>query len=367
MYLGMRERRGQWPGGKQGCAVALNDLQFDALAQLRCRLSRTSRARSGAHGAFLRRAQSRTVTGRAGSTAVAVRLFTMIDTTEIDKLFALARRAVVASRPTSIAGFQTDLVIDDKAPEGGVDFDPVTEADRQCEQIIRDVLLEGAPHIAFLGEESASSSDSGSAGGSAAGGGAGGGAVSDAHGKGLCWVVDPIDGTRAYIAGIPVWSCLIALCKDGIPLFGIADFPALDECYIGVSDQASVERAGRVARLHTRGDVSLSDALMCCTTPDMFTELRQQRAFAAVRQKLRMTRFGTDAYGYAMLAAGRVDVVIEADLALWDVAAVSALVRSAGGVVTDWSGNEPGESGEILACAHSQLHARLLGELAVFL
>jgi len=269
---------------------------------------------------------------------------------EITRLLRIAQRAAEAVRPVSLEGFRKDLVVDNKARDPLLDVDPVTETDRECERLIRDQLHLDAPQIAFFGEETESAKQG------------------DRPGKppkGLAWVVDPIDGTRAFVAGVPLWSTLIALCDDGKPILGVADFPALGECYLGVSDQATRVRADGETLLQTRTGIEMKEALMCCTTPDMFSDSRQQQAFESVRRKLGMTRFGTDAYGYALLAAGRVDVVIETDLAPWDIAAVTALVRGAGGVVSDWSGGAAVECG-VVAAANPQLHQQLLQELAPF-
>ncbi len=279
----------------------------------------------------------------------------------MDELLRIAQQAAEAVRPVSLAGFRSALVVDNKALDPHADVDPVTEIDRECERLIRDHLQRAAPDIAFVGEESQSEASCGQI----SGGHEMVGTSGDISRR-LEWVVDPIDGTRAFVAGVPLWSTLIALCDGGKPILGVADFPAIGECYLGMAGKSIMKRADSETRLRARDKVAMQDALMCCTTPDMFTDARQQQAFAAVRRKLAMTRFGTDAYGYALLAAGRVDVVIESDLAPWDLAAVTALVRGAGGVVSDWRGNDA-LGGSVLAAANPRLHAALLDELRPFL
>ncbi len=260
----------------------------------------------------------------------------------------LACRAADAARAPSLAGFRVGIAIENKSGSSA-DIDPVTEADRNAEAAIRDVLMAGCSDIGFVGEETAASR-------------------APASKDGLAWVVDPIDGTRAYVCGIPLWSTLIALCDSGVPLFGVVDFPALGERYIGADGAARMIRTeqagmGEGSRLQTRRGSSLESAILCCTTPDMFADPQQRKAFEALRDSVGLTRFGTDAYGYAMLAAGHVDAVVEADLAPWDVAAVAALVRAAGGVITDWDGRESLSSGSVVAAASGSLHQRMLSIL----
>lgn len=263
-------------------------------------------------------------------------------------LLDLALQAADQARTISLPRFRVGIDFDEKAAQHvdgePKDIDPVTEADIQSERVIRDVLSAAGNEVGFLGEES--------------------GAANTVPSDGLCWVVDPIDGTRAFICGVPLWSSLIALCENGVPVFGVVDFPALSERYVGAGARAwSVQERGEVAATVRRGR-PLSEALMCCTTPDMFERADQREGFERVRDSVALTRFGTDAYGFALLASGQTDIVIESGLAPWDVAAVAALVRSAGGVITDWSGNSGLSSGSIVATSDSALHAEALACLS---
>ena len=268
--------------------------------------------------------------------------------TDCGALLHAACQAVDDARAVTLGAFHSghNVSFDNKASATATDIDPVTDADRQCEALIRRVLGKAAPVADFVGEESAAASSTGIAR------------------DGLTWIVDPIDGTRAFVCGIPTWSTLIALYCDARPVFGVVDFPALDERYIGFGDQARRTVAGRETALSVRTDVRLPQAILCCTTPDMFTTPDQVGAFHRVRDAVGMTRFGTDAYGYAMLATGQVDVVVEADLKPWDVAAVASLVRAAGGVITDWNGSDAILSDKIVAAGDVGVHEHLLRLLA---
>lgn len=274
----------------------------------------------------------------------------MTESNHIEALLRLATQAADAGRRSSLAGFRSGIAFDNKSPtrpaeSAGPSVDPVTAADIETEQRIREVLVSADSELAFLGEESDGRSAE--------------------PGPGLCWVVDPIDGTRAYVCGVPLWSTLIALCDDGEPVLGVVDFPALGERYTGlVGGAARLTRGEQSQPITVRAPRALADALMCCTTPDMFQTPEQRQGFERVHERVAITRFGTDAYGFVSLASGQTDLVIEADLAPWDVAAVAAVVRAAGGIVTDWQGSEALASGEILAASSASLHREALALLS---
>lgn len=270
------------------------------------------------------------------------------DDPPIDTLLELANRAADAAATITLDAFRSPLQVQDKSARGAgtrdATIDPVTQVDRAAEQAIRDVLRAGAPHIGFVGEESAD--------------------PQDLHGDGRRWVVDPIDGTRAYLAGMPVWGTLIALCDGPQATFGVCDVPRLGERFVGLGTMAyCVDGVGRHP-LQVRVDVPLERAVVCCTTPDMFATAASRSAFEALARQSAVVRYGTDCYGYAMLAAGHVDLVVESDLSTWDVQALVPLVRGAGGIITDWQGGDPGRGGSVVAAASPALHARAVSRLA---
>jgi len=233
--------------------------------------------------------------------------------------------------------YRTGVAVEDKA-----DMSPVTIADRAAEARMRTLIAERFPDHGMLGEEYGSERD-------------------DAE---YVWVMDPIDGTKAFICGIPVFGTLIALVREGEPVLGVIDLPVTGERFIGGPARATTLN-GRPVR--TRPCASVSRAIVATTTPDMF-EGEDMERFLRVRRAARLPRYGTDCYGYGLVAAGMIDLVIEADLAPYDYLGPAAVIEGAGGTVTDWEGRplRLGGGGErIVAAGDPVLHAevrRMLGE-----
>ena len=227
-----------------------------------------------------------------------------------------------------------DLQADNKETDN---FDPVTVADRACEQAMRKLLAKMRPADAILGEEFGYSQGT----------------------SGLTWVLDPIDGTRAYISGIPTWGVLISVRDTGGPFLGIISQPYIGERFIGGFSEARMTGPHGETVLKTRAPRPLSQCVMLSTFPEIGTP-DERAAFDAVRDLVKLARFGTDCYGYALLAAGQVDLVIEAGLQPYDVQAPIAVVQAAGGIITDWAGKPAHEGGRILAAANVDVHAAAL-------
>jgi len=261
---------------------------------------------------------------------------TSIDETLLEKLLHAASLAADAAAQFTLANFRQPLSIDNKAC--GTDFDPVTIADRHAEEVIREVLLDAFPEHGFLGEE--------------------GNPIDQPDS--LLWVVDPIDGTRAYITGMPLWGTLIALNDGSDVVFGLLDQPFLKERYIGLPTHTQLHSNGHTSVLNTRSGIRLEQAALQCTSTDMFVTDTQLAAFERVQARAAMTRFGGDCYSYAMLAMGFVDVVVESDLEPYDIQALIPIVQGAGGVVTDWQGGSALQGGSVVASATSALHAEVL-------
>lgn len=249
----------------------------------------------------------------------------------VDARVAIARRCADAAAEVTRAAFRADIAIDNKACDG---FDPVTEADRAAERAIRAVLAREVPEDGVIGEE-----------------------YDPVEGQsGWTWTLDPIDGTRSFITGIPLWTTLIAASYENEPLIGLIDQPVLQERYLGTPGgtvflQGSVHRPIRV-----RHCAALTDAVLMATTREMF-DPTEDAAFAQVSAAARLTRFGADAYAYARLAAGGVDMVVESGLQTYDVAALIPVVRGAGGVVTDWRGRKEVRAGQVIAAANGDIAA----------
>ena len=256
------------------------------------------------------------------------------------RLVATAHRLADAARGASLAHFRTDgLTADNKAEPGK--FDPVTQADRETEAAIRAILAAERPEDGVLGEEEEALAGS----------------------SGLTWVIDPIDGTRAYLIGAPTWGVLIALNDGARPVIGVMDQPFVGERFWSDGRVARWERGGETRDIRSRQGVSLSNALLCTTMPEVGTA-EERLLFERVRDRVRLTRYGLDCTAYALLAAGHVDLVIEAGLHAFDVQALMPVIETAGGVITTWSGGDPQNGGRILAAGSRELHAEAMALLA---
>ncbi len=237
--------------------------------------------------------------------------------------------------------FRKPLAVTNKAKKGA--FDPVTAADQAAERAIARAIAKRWPDHGLLGEEFGSVRD----------------------GAQLCWVIDPIDGTRAFIMGSPLWGTLIGLRDHQAPLLGVMDQPYTRERFWS-AEKASFLRTGegKARRLKTRACPRLADAVVTTTHPDLFEPGQEAPAFARLKAKARMTRYGGDCYGYCLLAAGFVDIVVESGLKPYDVVALIPIIERAGGRVTTWKGEPATAGGRILATGDARLHEEALAILA---
>jgi myo-inositol-1(or 4)-monophosphatase len=222
-------------------------------------------------------------------------------------------------------------------------FDPVTEADREAETVIRAAIKARYPSHGILGEE-------------------------HGHERGtspLTWVIDPIDGTRAFMCGMAQWGTLIALHDGTRPVVGVLDQPYARERWTGANGAASFRGPdARVTPLKTRACASLRDAVLTTTSPVGYFDEAEQRAFWALSAQAKLTRFGGDCYAYGLLAMGFVDVIVESTLKAWDIQALIPIIEGAGGVVTTWSGKAAADGGQVVACGDAKLHAAVIEALA---
>jgi myo-inositol-1(or 4)-monophosphatase len=264
----------------------------------------------------------------------------MTDLTEADKLAFLATAEAMAdaARVETLRHFRSPGL--DAANKSGTHFDPVTVADRASEAAMRRVLAERRPDDAILGEEEAAKPGT----------------------TGYTWVIDPIDGTRGYLSGTPVWGVLIALCDASGPILGIIDQPYIGERFVGGFGVARVNGPQGRAPLATSNRTALSDAILFTTFPEVGTPA-EAAGLRAVSSKCRLTRYGMDCYAYALVAAGTVDLVIEAGLQAYDICAPIAVIEAAGGIVTDWQGGPAAGGGRVLAAANAAVHAAALAIL----
>ncbi|SEP88199.1 MULTISPECIES: histidinol-phosphatase [Pseudomonas] len=245
----------------------------------------------------------------------------------------LADAAAVAIKPY----FRSQLQVDDK---GGRLFDPVTLADKAAERAMRELILSEFPEHGILGEEEDAVTGSSS----------------------LTWVLDPIDGTRAFITGLPLWGTLIALNDGFRPVIGVMNQPFTGERFVGTPEGAWLNGAP----LKTRACASLSKARVMCTSPQILDTPERLAAFERIAEQAQLVRFGGDCYAYCMLASGFVDVIIEASLQPYDVQALIPIIEGAGGVMTSWNGGDAQNGGAIIACGDKTLHAELIQQLAPY-
>ena len=250
---------------------------------------------------------------------------------------ALADRAGAAVLPH----FRRRLAVANKAGPGGP-YDPVTVADRAAERAMRAAIAKAFPDHGIVGEEFAPRAGAG------------------AH----QWVLDPIDGTRAFIMGSPLWGTLIGLVEDGVPILGLMDQPFTRERFWAAGGRAHLRGPdGRTRRLRTRPCAGLAEAVLTSTHPDLFQSQPEAAAFARVKRRARLTRFGGDCYGYCLLAAGFVDAVVEAGLKPHDVIPLIPIIEGAGGQITTWDGKPALAGGRILATGDRRVHDEALALL----
>lgn len=254
------------------------------------------------------------------------------------ELVATAHELADVARVATLSYFRTrDLAAETKE---STRFDPVTAADRLSEDRMREVLARRRPRDGILGEEFGLSAGT----------------------SGLTWVLDPIDGTRGYLSGTPTWGVLISVRDAAGVLYGIIDQPYIGERFEGGLGRARVVGPMGEATLAVRSPRPLSQAILFTTFPEVGTP-DEGAAFRRVAPGAKLVRYGTDCYAYALIAAGQIDLVIEAGLQAYDVQAPIAVIEAAGGIVTDWQGRPALEGGRIIAAASRDLHAEALNLL----
>jgi histidinol phosphatase-like enzyme (inositol monophosphatase family) len=254
-------------------------------------------------------------------------------TTPVETL-AFAHLLADAARLAILPYFRNVSGIENKATVG---FDPVTLADKAAETVMRDMIRAQRPDDTIIGEE-----------------------FDDHNGtSGWTWVLDPIDGTRAFIAGTTTWGVLIGARHNDKPTVGIMDQPFADERWAACPDRAFWSRGRARAALMTRKNVALGDAMVATTDPFLFEGERFER-FMALRAATRLTRYGLDCTAYALLAHGHIDLVVETDLKDVDIAALIPIIEVAGGIVTDWQGRHNPKGGNVIAAGCPILHAKAL-------
>ena len=235
------------------------------------------------------------------------------------------------------AHFRKSFTIENK---GGRAFDPVTNADKAIEHVLRAAIAERYPEHGIVGEEEAERGGTGA----------------------YRWYIDPIDGTRSFMIGSPLWGTLVGLTHHDVPLFGLLCQPVLEEVFFGTSSSSWLIKPDSRDRLRARQCTELGNAVLASTHPDLF-DTDTRRAFDALGRECLMTRYGGDCYNYAMVAAGFVDLVVETGLRAYDIVPLIPILEGAGAVITDWEGRLPLGGGAVIAAATPALHAAALAVL----
>lgn len=247
---------------------------------------------------------------------------------------AFFNRLAEAAKAETLPRFRTGLDVVNKEMAG---FDPVTEGDRAAELAIRKLIMQEFPEHGILGEEH---DDIG---------------LDREH----VWVVDPIDGTRAFISGVPVWGTLIGFRERGRSVMGLMDQPFTGERYFADGERSWYSGPDGERQIRTRDCGSIENAILFTTSPHLFQGADSDR-YRAIEQRVRLFRYGIDCYAYALLAAGQIDLVIETVLKPYDVGALIPLIEQAGGVITTWDGGRPEGGGSIVAAGSAAVHAEAI-------
>ena len=213
-----------------------------------------------------------------------------------------------------------------------VNFDPVTTADIKIQKKLNQIILETFPNHSIFGEEESFAKD----------------------GE-YEWCIDPIDGTKSYIQGIPLWGTLISLSRDKKIILGLADIPALDERYLGYLNFSYKIKNKKKKKLKVRNTDKLSEVILNTTSPYVFANRKDQRSFERLSLKTKSTRLGGDCYSYCLLADGLVDIVVESGLKPWDIRALEPIIINAGGIIRTWENKEIYNGGRIIACSNKKI------------
>ena len=277
---------------------------------------------------------------------------TQKSTPSIKSLLTFAQNLADQSARAILPHFRKVIAVDNKAggnpihgevAAGTLAFDPVTAADRAAERVIAKAVSRAFPDHGLVGEEYGTRSAAAR----------------------FRWVVDPIDGTRSFIMGYPMWGSLIGLLDGESPILGLMDQPYTRERFWSAGSGAYLKVGdSKARRVATRPCSKLADATFSTTDPDLFAPGDEAAGFAGLKSRARMTRYGGDCYAYAMLAAGFVDVVAEAGLKPHDIVALIPIIEGAGGRITTWDGGPATQGGRILAAGDPRLHAEALRVLA---
>ncbi len=260
----------------------------------------------------------------------------------LKEVSVFAGRLADAARIETLPRFRAGAKVFNKA---GIWFDPVTDADREAERALRRMINAVYPNHGVIGEEF-------------------GAERADADWR---WVIDPVDGTRAFMCGVSTWATLIGLERNGAPALGVIDQPFTDERWVGAGGRSAYRRGGEERACKTSGVTDMKHARISTTDPrrEAYFTADEAAAFATIAERSQVARFSLDAYAYGLLAIGEIDLVVESSLKHHDYCALVSVVEGAGGVISGWKGEPLGDCarGRIVAAATPELHLAALGFL----
>lgn len=251
---------------------------------------------------------------------------------KISTYLAVAHHLADLSAKEILPHFRTKISVDDK--KGKSNFDPVTIADQNAEALIRNFLNDNHNNHSIFGEEFGF----------------------EQKNSDFCWLIDPIDGTSSFVLGSPLWGTLIGLNYKDEPIIGLMNQPFTNERYWASPEGALGRSGGQEYPLSVRREGDLSNAIITTTSPDLFATDDDKLRFDTLRKSCKMTRYGGDCYQYCLLAMGHIDIIVESGLASYDIAPLIPIVKNAGGMITDWEGNNISHGGQVIAAGDARLH-----------
>lgn len=248
---------------------------------------------------------------------------------EINELTGFALELAEKAAAEILPHFRANIPIDIKAAEV---WDPVTEGDRAGERAMRQLIERRYPSHGIIGEEYGKREGS----------------------SGLTWILDPVDGTRAFVIGLPTWATLIALYADGKPLLGVMCQPFVGDIFYGNPDGAWHRQRGEERRLHVAPERSLADSMGGTTSPHLYRD-NHAAVFERLRGSMKSMRYGLDSYSFCLMASGHLDIAMDPVLQIYDIAALIPIMQGAGGIVSTWTSNDPSQGGNVIAASSTRL------------
>jgi histidinol-phosphatase len=255
---------------------------------------------------------------------------------EVQSLVDFATQIIQDSGEIALKYFRTNLDVTNK--QIGGKFDPVTLADKEIEAYLREKINASYPGHTVIGEEAGETAGT----------------------ESFKWLIDPIDGTRGFVAGSPMWGTLLGLMDGEECVVGLMHQPFVKETFVGSKQGAFILSGEASKQIHSSSKEQLSDAVLCCTHMSMFHSGKDLDSFLKIAESCRFSRFGTDCYGYGLLAHGFVDLIVESSLKAYDIMPLIPIVEAAGGVISDWRGASVEKGGNVVAAANPALHEQAL-------